>query len=82
MRSCATLQLVRPWEEAAAARIASDDCVELAIPLSALGAASSGEIRMFLSIDALEEGVERWPVKGMLVLSVPSENFDREDWYV
>ncbi len=71
------------WEEGAAAvRIASDDCVELAVPLPALGAASNGEIRMFLSIDALEEGMERWPVKGMLVLQVPSENFDREDWYV
>ncbi|MEK7679408.1 MAG: hypothetical protein AAB356_04375, partial [Deltaproteobacteria bacterium] len=70
------------WEEAAAARIAADDCVELAVPLSALGAVSNGEIRMFLSIDALEEGIERWPVKGMFVLSVPSENFDREDWYV
>ncbi|MBI5238647.1 MAG: hypothetical protein HY887_09565 [Deltaproteobacteria bacterium] len=71
------------WEEGAASvRIASDDCVEFAIPLSALGAVSNGEIRMFLNVDALEEGIERWPVKGMLVLSVPSENFDREDWYV
>ncbi len=71
------------WEElAGAVSIASDDCVELAVRLSALGAVSGGEIRMFISIDALEEGMERWPVKGMLVLSVPSENFDREDWHV
>lgn len=74
------------WEESdVEVEIASDRVVELSVPLSAIGAleAKPGEeIRLFLTIDGAERGLERWPVKGFLIFKVPGEDFEEQNWIV
>ncbi len=71
------------WVEAGAVNIASGSVVELAIPLKTLGAAAGGEICFYINIVVGEKkGVERWPVKGFLILEVPPEDFELENWMV
>ncbi|MBI2414005.1 MAG: hypothetical protein HYV24_12450 [Deltaproteobacteria bacterium] len=65
------------------ARIASDAVVELALPLSLLGRTDKGgEIRLVITINAGERGIERWPVKGFIVFHTPSEDFEEQNWIV
>ncbi|HKJ86923.1 MAG TPA: hypothetical protein VKA48_00185, partial [Gammaproteobacteria bacterium] len=61
--------------EAAAGRV-----VELAVPLAGLGASEGGVIKLALDIEA-EGGLERWPPKGYLELSIPEGGYE-EDWIV
>jgi alpha-amylase/alpha-mannosidase (GH57 family) len=65
-----------------ALQIASGDVVELAIPFTALGAQGGEEIRVFIEIEGRERGFERWPAKGFLIVDVPSEDFERQNWIV
>jgi len=70
------------WVEKAALDIASENVVELSIPFSSLGVARGEEIRLFININGNERGVERWPVKGYLLFSVPTDDFEQQDWIV
>jgi len=74
------------WERAdIKVEIASDRVVELSVDLSAIGAlcATGGEeIRLFLTIDGAERGLERWPVKGFLIFKIPCEDFEEQNWMV
>jgi hypothetical protein len=63
-------------------QIASGDVVELGIPFMALGAKGGDEIRLFIEIEGREGGFERWPAKGFLIVDVPSEDFERQNWMV
>jgi len=64
---------------------AADRVVELSVPLvsiGALGARAGEEIRLFLTIDGAERGLERWPVKGFLIFKIPGKDFEEQDWIV
>lgn len=63
-------------------RIASDRVVECAAPLEEAGIKKGDEIRLFIDIDAGEQGLERWPLKGVLILDVPTTDFEYENWLV
>ena len=64
------------------ADIASDSIVELKLDLAAIDARPGDEIRCFVLIEAKDRGPERWPVKGFLLITVPSETFEEENWSV
>ncbi|MBI5587175.1 MAG: glycoside hydrolase [Deltaproteobacteria bacterium] len=64
------------------ADIAADTVVEVGIDLLTLGAVKGGEIKLFISIDGADRGMERWPVKGFLIFDVPSEDFEQQNWIV
>ncbi|HAO92823.1 MAG: hypothetical protein A2X93_02530 [Deltaproteobacteria bacterium GWC2_56_8] len=65
------------------ARVATDAVVELSLPLSLLGGLDKGaEIRLVITINAGERGIERWPVKGFVVFHTPSEDFEEQNWIV
>ena len=70
------------WTAAGPLEIASETVVELAIPLKALGAGRGEELKLFITINAQERGIERWPVKGYLLFSIPPEDFEQQDWLV
>jgi alpha-amylase/alpha-mannosidase (GH57 family) len=61
---------------------ASGSVVELAVPLKTIGAKPSEEISFFINIDAGPDGLERWPVKGFLIIDVHGEDFEIENWFV
>lgn len=62
--------------------IASERVVELRIPLSLIGAKLESQIRAAINIDAGKLGVERWPIRGYLILDLPAEDFEEVDWIV
>ncbi|MBI5468094.1 MAG: glycoside hydrolase [Deltaproteobacteria bacterium] len=64
------------------ADIAADTAVELGIDLLTVGAVKGGELKLFISIDGADRGIERWPVKGFLIFDVPSEDFEQQNWIV
>ncbi len=71
------------WEPAGLdVEIASDTVVEISIPLGMLRASKGDEVRLSIVIDAGIEGMERWPVKGTIILDVPVEGFEQQDWIV
>lgn len=69
-------------EKGAHENMAADAVVEVGIPLEAIGASKGMDIKLFINIDTVEAGVERWPVKGFLVFQIPSEDFLQQDWIV
>lgn len=71
------------WKEAEAAiEIASEMTVEMGIPLGLIGAGLESRIRAAFNIDGGAYGVERWPMKGYLILDIPAEDFEQQDWIV
>jgi hypothetical protein len=63
-------------------QIASEDVVELGIPFKTLGVKGGDEARVFIEIEDGVRGFERWPAKGFLIIDIPSEDFERENWMV
>src|SRR3990170_1941926 len=70
------------WAHSGPLEIASDNVVELAIPFTVLGAVKGEEMKLYITINGRERGVERWPVKGYLLFAVPPEDFEQQDWIV
>lgn len=70
------------WAEKAVLKSASDAVVELEIPFVALGVGRGEQIRLNININGNERGVERWPVKGHLLFTVPTDDFEQQDWIV
>ena len=70
------------WAQSGPLEIASDNVVELAIPFTVLGAVKGEEMKLYITINGRERGVERWPVKGYLLFAVPPEDFEQQDWIV
>ncbi len=71
------------WTEIdARVSIAAASVVEVEVPLKTLEAGKGGEIWFFINIVAGERGHERWPVKGFLIIDVPPEDFEEQNWMV
>lgn len=62
--------------------VASGDVVELAVPFRTIGAASGDELHLMVEVDGEERGVEKWPVKGFVIIDLPTKDFGKEEWSV
>ncbi len=62
--------------------IQSNSVTEIAFPLETINAKKGTEITLFFTIETPEQGAERWPVRGFLILDVPSDDFHETDWIV
>jgi hypothetical protein len=69
------------WLEKGETDISSNDCVEVAVRFSEIEARPTAEMRLFIEVES-EEGIERWPVRGLLTVEVPTEDFELEHWMV
>jgi len=58
------------------------EVLELKIPFSAFGLARKEGINIWLSLKIKDMFVDRIPKRGYLVISIPSETFEAEMWYV
>ena len=58
------------------------DVLELEVPFGALGLARKEKINLWLSLKIKDMFVDRVPKRGYLTISVPSETFEAEMWYV
>jgi hypothetical protein len=72
------------WEGAALAapEFAGDRILELAIPLDDLGLAGPGELRFFVTVEAGERELERFPASDVLVVPVDPGGLDPSEWVV
>jgi len=64
------------------ADLAADSVVEVGLDLLTVGAKKGGELKLFISIDGADRGIERWPVKGFIIIDVPSDDFEEQNWSV
>ncbi|MBI3755752.1 MAG: hypothetical protein HY265_06300, partial [Deltaproteobacteria bacterium] len=62
--------------------IAAKDVVELEIQFKKLGMKKGDEMRFFITVDGGERGIERWPSKGYVAITAPSEDFESYNWWV
>lgn len=64
------------------AQVSFGDVLELAVPFEELGAKRSDELNIWLSLKVKDMVIDRIPQRGYLVVTVPSETFEAEMWYV
>ena len=62
--------------------IAAKDVVELEVQFQTLNVKKGDEVRYFITIDGGQKGLERWPSKGYVAVTVPSEDFEDYNWWV
>ena len=58
------------------------EILELEVPFDALGVAKKEKINLWLSLKIKDMFVDRIPKRGYLSITVPSETFEAEMWYV
>jgi len=63
-------------------RGAFSDVLELEVPFNALGLGKKEKVNLWLSLKIRDMFVDRIPKRGYLTISVPSETFEAEMWYV
>ncbi len=62
--------------------IAAKDVVEIEIQFEKLDIQKGDEMRFFITVDGGERGLERWPSKGYVAVTAPSEDFENYNWWV
>ncbi|MCP4229811.1 MAG: hypothetical protein GY771_06645, partial [bacterium] len=71
------------WEETIEpVTVASGDVVELAIPFRSIGGKPGDELHLMVEVDGEERGLEKWPVKGFVIIDLPTKDFGKEEWSV
>lgn len=63
-------------------RAAFAENLELMVPFGALGVSKKDRLNLWLSLKVKDMIVDRIPRRGYLAISVPSETFEAEMWYV
>lgn len=59
-----------------------DDILEISVPFSALSASPKDRLEVWISLKLNDMMIDRIPQRGYLVITVPSETFESENWYV
>ncbi|MBP1748424.1 MAG: amylopullulanase [Deltaproteobacteria bacterium] len=59
-----------------------EDILETAIPFNALGASPKDKLEVWISLKINDMLIDRIPQRGYLVITMPSETFESENWYV
>lgn len=62
--------------------LAYSDILEMECPLNALGMKTGEEINVWVSLKIKDMIVDRLPKRGYISVSIPSESFEMEMWYV
>ena len=62
--------------------VAAKDVVEIEMPFEKLDIQKGDEMRFFITVDGGERGLERWPSKGYVAVTAPSEDFENYNWWV
>jgi hypothetical protein len=63
-------------------QLAYSDILEMECPLNALGMKTGEKINIWFSLKIKDMLVDRLPKRGYVSLSIPSESFEMEMWYV
>ena len=69
-------------EIATSDRVAYDRVIEIAVPLASIGAIAGGNVDFAVRMFAGEVENDRYPRNGTVRVGVPSEDFERVNWWV
>lgn len=59
-----------------------EEILELAVPFDILGASPGEKLHVWISLKVDDMLIDRIPQRGYLAVTVPSETFESENWYV
>lgn len=62
--------------------VAANEIIELAVPFELLGARPNDEIHFFVTVERNGSEVEKWPYRGYILITVPTEDFEAMMWKV
>lgn len=62
--------------------VAANDIIELAMPFDLLGLKPDDEVHLFITVERNGSEVEKWPYRGYIQFSVPTQDFESIMWQV
>lgn len=62
--------------------VAANDIIELAVPFELLGVKPNDEVHFFITVERGGSEVEKWPFRGYILITVPTEDFEAMMWKV
>lgn len=62
--------------------VAANEIIELAVPFEMLGVKPKDEIHFFVTVERAGSEVEKWPYRGYILITVPTEDFEAMMWKV
>lgn len=62
--------------------VAANDVIELAMPFELLGLKPDDEVHIFITVERSGSEVEKWPYRGYIQFSVPTQDFEAMMWQV
>ena len=62
--------------------IAANHVIEMAIPFEGLCAKPNDELHFFVTVERRGSEVEKWPYRGFIQITVPTEDFEATMWQV
>lgn len=62
--------------------VAANDIIELAMPFDLLGLKPDDEVHLFITVERNGSEVEKWPYRGYIQFSVPTQDFEAMMWQV
>jgi alpha-amylase/alpha-mannosidase (GH57 family) len=62
--------------------IAASDIIEMAVPFNCIGANPKEEVQFFITVKRAEAELEKWPYRGFMSFTVPTEDFEAIMWHV
>ena len=64
------------------ASIAVRDIIEMAVPFTQIGAGEKDEVSFFVTVRRDDIEVEKWPYRGYIAFTAPTEDFEAIMWHV
>lgn len=62
--------------------VAANDIIEIALPFELLGVKPNDEVHFFITVERNGSEVEKWPFRGYMLITVPTEDFEAMMWKV
>jgi hypothetical protein len=69
-------------EVAAISNVAANEIIELAVPFELLGVKPNDEIHCFITVERKGSEIEKWPYRGFIQVTAPTEDFEAMMWQV
>jgi alpha-amylase/alpha-mannosidase (GH57 family) len=62
--------------------VAANDIIELAVPFDLIDVKPNDEVQLFVTVERSGSEVEKWPYRGYIQFTVPTEDFEAMMWQV
>jgi len=62
--------------------VAANEIIELAVPFDLIGIKANEEIHLFITVEREGSEVEKWPARGFIQMTAPTDDFEAMMWQV